>query len=321
MREAPFQRSPDWLRHSRDAVAEFTTRRNVQRAVLLLAVLLAAGAYVRFMHDIYKGDAYTYWVNVHGNSLYGTALAATVRPQGYLYSPAFAQAFWPILVLPWEVFYGIWLAILTATLLWLARPWLSLLLFPEVFITFGIAVLLIPRHALSAGNVATLIGLAVVAGFRRPWAWAFLLLTKVTPGVGLLWFVVRREWRNLFIALGATAAIVLVSFSFSSNLWWDWLNVIELNAKFPEPSFAYHILPLVPRLAIAAVMTIVAAHYNARWVMPIVAVISLPYIYDTSLIMLIGIAPLLRHDGWTESPNRVVAEPLETYPAGSPSIA
>jgi hypothetical protein len=31
-------------------------------------------------------------------------------------------------------------------------------------------------------------------------------------GHRLLWFVVRREWRNLAIALGGTAAIVAVSF-------------------------------------------------------------------------------------------------------------
>jgi len=194
-------RSRNQLVELRNVVAEFTSRRDVQRVVLALAIALAAAAYVRLMHDIYRGDAYFYWSAVHSPSLYGPALAAP-GPQGYLYSPAFAQFFWPILMLPWEVFYGIWLALLTVALLWLARPWLSLVLFPPVFITWGIWLLLIPRHALSAGNIAILMGLAVVASFRRPWAWAFLLLTKVTPGVGLLWFVVRREWRNLFIALG-----------------------------------------------------------------------------------------------------------------------
>ena len=43
---------------------------------------------------------------------------------------------------------------------------------------------------------------AIVLGFRWPFTWAFVLLTKVTPGVGLLWFAVRREWRSLAIALG-----------------------------------------------------------------------------------------------------------------------
>ena len=48
-------------------------------------------------------------------------------------------------------------------------------------------------------------------GFRYPAVWAFGIFTKVTPGIGLLWFLVRREWRNLGIALGLTAAIGAVS--------------------------------------------------------------------------------------------------------------
>ncbi len=43
---------------------------------------------------------------------------------------------------------------------------------------------------------------AIALGFRYPATWAFVLLAKVTPGIGLLWFLVRREWRNLAIALG-----------------------------------------------------------------------------------------------------------------------
>ena len=61
------------------------------------------------------------------------------------------------------------------------------------------------------GNIHLLLAAAIVLGFRWPGTWAFVLLTKVTPGVGLLWFAVRREWRSLGIALGATAAIVAVS--------------------------------------------------------------------------------------------------------------
>ena len=55
------------------------------------------------------------------------------------------------------------------------------------------------------GNVHILIAVAILLGFKHPWTWAFVLLTKTTCGVGLLWFVVRREWRSLWIALGATA--------------------------------------------------------------------------------------------------------------------
>ena len=58
---------------------------------------------------------------------------------------------------------------------------------------------------LAGGNIHLLLAAAMVLGFRWPATWALVLLTKITPGIGLLWFVVRREWRQLAIALGATA--------------------------------------------------------------------------------------------------------------------
>ena len=281
------------------AIMEFARRRDVRRVVLVVALVLAAGAYIRFMADIFRGDAYGYWESIRRDVLYITAL--DTAPHGYLYSPAFIQILWPLFALPWEIFYGIWLGLLTVTLLWLARPWLSIAIFAPVFLTFGISLLLVPRHSLASGNIYLFMGLAVVAGFRWPSTYAFLLLTKITPGIGLLWFVVRREWRNLAIALGTTAVIVAVSFVFSSNLWFDWVTVIRNNSSYGEPAFAIHFLPLIPRLAIAVVLTVVAAHYDARWVLPIATLLALPYIADTGLIMLVCVAPLARRDGWTES--------------------
>ncbi len=60
---------------------------------------------------------------------------------------------------------------------------------------------------LLVGNIHLMLGAAIVLGFRYPAAWAFPILTKVTPGVGILWFAVRREWRPLFMAVAVTAAV------------------------------------------------------------------------------------------------------------------
>ena len=238
-------------------------------------------------------------------------------PHGYLYSPAFIQAIWPLVLLPWEAFYSIWLTVYMATLVWLCRPWLTLAILPWVFVTFGIALLAIPRHSVSSCNIYLYMGLAVVAGFRWPAAYAFLLLTKVTPGVALLWFVVRREWRNLGIALAATAAVAAVSFVIAPNLWFDWYTVLKYNSSYGEPAFAIHILPLIPRLIIAAVMVCVAAHYNARWVLPIAIIVAMPYIGDTALIILVCVAPLLRGDSWTLPRPRRESTP-DSAPAPTP---
>ena len=278
-------------------------RASVRRGVLALAILMAAAVFVYYLRNVYEGDAYGYWQSIRWENLYQNTTASGAAPQGYLYSPAFDQALWPLLSLPWLVYHAIWLGLLTALLAWMARPWLACLLF-ATFLVPGIDLLAVPRHYLSSGNIFLPMALAVVAGFRWPWTYSFLLLTKVTPGVGLLWFLVRREWRNLFIALAATTAVVVVSFSFSSNLWFDWVNVLKSNAGYSEPSFAIHVLPLLPRLVIASLMTVVAARYDARWVVPIAAMIALPYITDTALIMFVGVVPLLRHDAWTEDRTR-----------------
>jgi hypothetical protein len=219
--------------------------------------------------------------------------------EGYLYSPAFIQVMWPVLVLPWDVYHAGWTILLIAAFVFMARPWLACLLLAGTFLAFGFPPLLVVDHYLSSGNIFLLMSLAAVAGFRWPAMWAFLLLTKVTPGIGLLWFAVRGEWRNLGIALGATMAVTAVSFALAPGLWSDWVAVLRNNAGYPEPSFAVHIAPLLPRLVVAALITIVGARFNARWVVPIAATMALPYIPDTGFIMLLGAVPLLRNDEWT----------------------
>ena len=67
------------------------------------------------------------------------------------------------------------------------------------------------------GNIHLFLAVAIALGFRYPALWSVVLLTKVTPGVGLLWFAVRREWRSLRIALGVTGAIVAVDLRVHAN--------------------------------------------------------------------------------------------------------
>ena len=97
---------------------------------------------------------------------------------------------------------------------------------------------------IAGGNVSLLLTLAIVAGFRRPWTWAFVLLTKITPGVGLLWFALRREWRQLAIALGRDGgASSRVSYLAQPGAWRDWVALLAANtgkggtwAAVPDPA-------------------------------------------------------------------------------------
>ena len=42
-----------------------------------------------------------------------------------------------------------------------------------------------PVSEISLGNIHIFLALVTVFGLRWPWLWSFVLLTKVTPGVGL----------------------------------------------------------------------------------------------------------------------------------------
>jgi hypothetical protein len=141
-------------------------------------------------------------------------------------------------------------------------------------------------------NINILIGAAVVLGLRWPAAWAFVLLTKVTPGVGLVWFAVRREWRSLGIALAVTAIVAAVSFVISPEAWIDWFRML---ASTRELGAEWVVLPLPLALRVIAAVGLVAwgARGNHRWTLPVAAFVALPAPYETALPMLVAVFPVL----------------------------
>ena len=83
--------------------------------------------------------------------------------------------------------------------------------------------MLLAAAELVGGNISLLLAVVIVVGFRGPPPGRLILLTKVTPGIGLLWFAVRREWRNLGIALGATVVVIAVSTAIDAGAWPEWV--------------------------------------------------------------------------------------------------
>jgi hypothetical protein len=125
-----------------------------------------------------------------------------------------------------------------------------------------------------------------------------VILTKVTPAIGLLWFVVRGEWRRLGIALGVTAGIAAVSYLLTPGLWAQWAQVLAANAGgvvhrpvgpwLPEP------LPL--RVAVAAGLVVWGALANRPASLAIAALLALPVVWGTSLAMIVAVVPLALRD-------------------------
>lgn len=222
-------------------------------------------------------DARAYW-----QALRGTGYEAQPGSYGaYLYSPAYVQVLSPVLSLGWQQFLALWTLMLMGALLVLSGPLLFTFVLPFAF------------FELWGGNIHLLLALAVVIGFRYPAAWSFVLLTKVTPGIGLLWFVGRREWRQLAVAVTATAAIVAVSWSIDPVAWRSWLDLLVREAGRPPPPGSIAI-PLAVRLPIAAAVALYAGVAGRRWLVPVAALAAMPVLWWGSLTMLAAIVAIER---------------------------
>ena len=228
-------------------------------------------------------DAHAYWA---ANPLDPYRDAALSDFDAYFYSPAFVQALGPLHGLPWQWFAALWTLLLIATLALLSGRWLALvILLPPVFMEIAV------------GNIHLLLAAAIAAGFRWPAAWAFVLLTKVTPGIGLLWFAVRGEWRNLAVALGATVAVVAVSFAIAPSLWFAWVDVLVGRGGAPGPELGlYNVVPLAVRLPLAAGLVVWGARTDRHWVVPIAAILALPVIWPNATAIAVALIPILRGD-------------------------
>ena len=205
-------------------------------------------------------------------------------PIAYVYSPAFLQLVSPLTALPWQLFMAAWTAILIGSAAFLTGPRLLAagLLFP--FTAMEIA----------GGNVSLPIAVAIVLGFRWPATWALILLTKITPGIALLWFAVRREWRALAIAGTATAAIVAASALVMPAAWREWIDVIVGNAG-KGGTWASVPIPLWFRLPAAVAVVVWGARTDRPWTVPVSAMLALPALWYGGISMLLAV--ILLRDG------------------------
>ncbi len=228
-------------------------------------------------------DAYAYW-SLDLRDLYGRAQGAVLGPGAFRYSPFVAQLFAPFGTLPWGSFLLLYEAALLATIVWLAgRRW-----------TRTLAILAFPPVALELyyGNVHLLLAAATVLGFRHPWTWAFVLLTKVTPGIGLIWFAVRREWRPLAVALGTAAGLALASCALAPHLWVEWLLTLAGNRAVETTNSLG--VPLIVRLPAAAALVAWGARSDRAWTVPAAATLALPVLWIHGLATLAAVVPLAR---------------------------
>jgi hypothetical protein len=252
-----------------------------------IALAVMIGLETAAGHPLVAYDAHAYWSAAALDDPYRETIEGGFGGAGglyeYKYPPPLAQALWVVHWVPWPVFATGWTLLLLVVAFGLtSRLALLALIFPPLL------------GELWLGNINLLLALAIVVGFRWPAAWAFVLLTKVTPGVGLLWFLVRREWRNLAIALGATAIIGALSFLLAPGLWADFVASTRTQLDVAQSSAGQAIpLSLPFRMAVAAALVVAGAWTDRRWFVPIAVIVAIPFSWWNVLVIGLAVVPLV----------------------------
>jgi hypothetical protein len=196
------------------------------------------------------------------------------------YSPVIAQLWAPLFQLPFAVFAGLLRLLEVVSLVALTGPLAGALIF-----TTPVA------SEINAANINLPIAVMMVLGFRWPALWAFPLLTKPSMGVGLIWFVVRGEWRKAAIPIGIAASLALVSFVLDPRVWFQWLDWLQHGTP-PVGEWPYP-YPIWVRLPFALALVIWGARTNRPWTVVLASALALPRLYFQSPAILVGLVPLI----------------------------
>jgi hypothetical protein len=85
---------------------------------------------------------------------------------------------------------------------------------------------------------------------------------------------------------------VAVTFVFASDLWIRWFEMLAANTDSTRPSLLS--IPVLPRIAAAAVLLGIGAWRGRPAIVPVAALIALPAVWVNSLSMLAAVIPLWR---------------------------
>jgi len=259
----------------------------------LLALAVLGGALLVFVAATrwtVPSDEFAYWRAaerlVAGQSLYDPALPVGT-PYLYLYPPPLAQVLAPLtLVVPDPIFMWAWTALLLGCLWLLGLRRVLLALALVAFLPVAIELWFRNVHLVLAA-------LAVLALRRHPVFWVPAAAIKIAPIIGLAYLVARGRIREA-LAAGTVGAVVLgASVVISPEAWRGFLDLALTQGSGASASFVA--VPFVVRLAVAAVLAVVAGRMDERRgeVLLVVAlVVGNPSLTMTAFSMLAAIVPL-----------------------------
>jgi hypothetical protein len=292
------------------------TRRSAVIGGLLVGGVVANVAILTRPEGVLLFSDAAAWHYIDYGHLYALAERSLLGIYAFHYAPVVAWAMYPFTVLSWEVYLAIFIALQLAAVALLTGRW-----WPVYVVAFPMVLMEILN-----GNIHIFMAVAIWLGITRwPATWSLLFLTKVTPGVGVLWYAGRREWRNLAIALGTTAALAVAGTLIAPDQWAEWVRslVISTGQQLPSP-----FPPLLIRLPLAAALAVYAGRSSRAWLIPMACLFAMPTIWPQSFAILLACVPLSRPTSAhpdTESQVTIVRPttssatvPGVELPAGSP---
>ena len=201
-----------------------TARRRFLATVILAMIggVLLAVIIERFWVE--AGDDLAYWIAGHrlatGQAIYEEP-ARAFEPFAFHYIPPVAQVLAPIAtVVPAVPFLIAFRALLLVALWDLAGRRMLDLLAMLAFVPLA--------YSLRVENVEIFMALAVVYGLSK-WPWAFTAgaILKVSPGLGLVYLLIQRRWRDVAISAAVGIGVISVSYVLAPALWAQFFHAIS----------------------------------------------------------------------------------------------
>lgn len=260
-------------------------------------LFMAMQTFVYMRAGMFGTDSHAYWMAVQFPQTWYTK--PPTYQDAFLYSPAFAQALWPLGQLSWPAFQAVWMMGQAGVLAWLLAPlgWQRGLTLAPFFIT-----------ELLLGNVYLFFaGALVVSLGRAPGALALPALTKVAPSVVGAWFVVRREWSKAAWAAGVTVLIIAVSAALAPSAWLAWAGFLAHSAAQRGGTASL-------RLVVALAIVIWAARTGHAWLLAPAMILACPVLGGYGELAVLAAIPRLLRFERTER----AAKALDSTRASSP---
>lgn len=270
-------------------MSDIDVKQRLKRDVPWIAGVISvfyAGAVVAY--GGFGGDSHVYWSAARNISYSAEPYAAGA----FLYSPAFAQVLWPLAQLPWPIFSALWLVLAALTFAYLLKSlgW-----------RLAVPLWLCCTPELVFGNVFWVFALVVAFGLRVPSLWLFPLLTKVTPALGPIWFLARREWGKLVVSVIATIVVVGISVAFDPQAWRGWLQFLWGHRGMTASQVGEWSLSPMIRVPLAVILIFWGGLKNKLWTIPAAVVLATPVFWSAVFVVFAGLPRLLESAGHASS--------------------